>query len=208
MHRLILHSRAKAFTFVELMLGIVVTSIVLAALGGFTTSVGQYWRTSDSAQSAFLAADMGVDRLNMLVRSAQMIGSAVANGSLDNSAPAASCMLWTDDNVDGKIQYSEITLLQFDPVNQRLVEYTIAPTATNATTQVASLMSAATFLSLPNVTATAIVHELGACEIYSVNSAAGVRPSLEFVLQMQTSDKSSASLVYMTAALRGPGNPI
>jgi hypothetical protein len=203
-----LFTMRRGFTFVELLLGMIVTTIVLGALAVFTFAVSENWRTSDSAQSAFLAGSMGVDRLNQLVRSAQAIDSNPTNGSLTNATAPAACMLWTDANADTLIEYSEMTLLKFDQANQRLVAYAIPSTAANATTQTATLMTAASFLALPNVVATPIVHDVSACQIFSINAgSASPRPSLEIILQMKTSNGSSQTLVYTTATLRGPANP-
>jgi len=69
-------------------------------------------------------------------------------------------------------------------------------------------MSPASFLALPNVVETPLVHDVTACQIFALNAgSASPRPSLEFVLQMQTSNGSSKTLVYTTATLRAPSNP-
>ena len=198
--------RHRGFTFVELMIGIVVTSIVLTALAVFTFGVGQSWQESDSAQSAFLAGSVGVDRLNSIVRAAQMIDPSPINGSLDNSTSPASCMLWTDNYlIDGHIQYCEMTLLQYDETNQRLVKYSLPQTANNANTQVAGLMSSASFKALPNIVETSVVNSVTGCQIFSINPGSSTpRPSLEFVLQLKTNKGSSSSLVYTTATVRCP----
>jgi Tfp pilus assembly protein FimT len=196
----------RGFTFVELMMGIVVTAIMMAALAVFAFGVGDNWEDTDQAQSAFLAASAGVDRLNLLVRSAQLIETSPTTGSLNNSTGPASCMIWTDNNpADGLIQYSEMTLLKYDQTNQRLVKITIPSTASNAATQAASLLSDASFAALPNTIITPVVNDVSACQIFSVNpTSTTLHPSLEFVLQMKTSNGSSAELVYSTVTLRGP----
>jgi Tfp pilus assembly protein FimT len=196
----------SGFTFVELMLGIVVTAIVLCALAVFTFGVGENWEQSDSAQSAFLAGSAGVNRLDTLTRNAQGIDPSPTNGSLDNSTSPASCMFWTDNYLsDGHIQYCEMTLLQYDQANQRLVKYTLPQNASNAGTQSSSLMPAASFKALPNVVETAVVHDVAACQIFTVNAGSiSPRPSVEFILQMKTASGSSGTLIYTTATARSP----
>jgi prepilin-type N-terminal cleavage/methylation domain-containing protein len=200
------HRRRRGFTFVELMVGIVVTSMVLCALSVFVFGVGENWQNSDTAQSAFLAGSMGVDRLTRLVRSAQMLDPSPTQGSLDNSTAPATCMLWTDNyEADGSIEYCEMTCLQYDQANQRVVAYSIPQTASNAATQTASLMSAASFRALPNVVETPLIHDVSACQFFSIApTSTTLRPSLEIVLQMTTGDGSSKTLIYETATLRAP----
>lgn len=191
----------------ELMIGIIVTSIVLCALAVFIFGVGENWEASDSAQSAFLAASMGVDRLNFIVRSAQMIDANPTPGSLDNSSSPAACMMWTDVNLDGAIQYSEMTLLEYDSAQHLLAQYVIPATANNATTQVSAIMNAASFIALPNIVRIPVVHDVTACEIHSINATrTSIRPSLEFVLELATGSSSSKTLVYATSALRAPAS--
>jgi hypothetical protein len=53
-----------------------------------------------------------------------------------------------------------------------------------------------------------VVSDVTACEIVSippVNTAA--RPSLEFILQMKTTDGSSGTVVYTTVTPRAPATP-
>jgi hypothetical protein len=189
------------------MIAIVVISMVMLAVSTFVFGVAENWQQSDGAQSAFLAASGGVDRLNEMIRQAQRIDTNPMNGTSDNSGSPAACMLWTDNYInDGLIQYSEMTLLKYDPAKQALVEYTIPTTASNAGTQVGSLMTASSFAALPNVVETPLVHDVTSCRIYTLNPGSSTpRPSIEMILQMGTSNGSSNTLVYTTATLRAPG---
>jgi type II secretory pathway pseudopilin PulG len=190
---------------VELMIAIVVLSTMMLAVATFVYGVSDNWQQSDSAQSAFLAASGGVDRLNVMLRQAQQIDSNPINGTLDNSGSPAACMLWTDTNGDGLIQYSEMTLLKYDPASQMLAQYTIPATATNAATQAGSLLSSSSFAALPNVIETPLIHDITACQIFTLNpSSTTPRPSVEAILQMATANGSSKTLVYATATLRAP----
>jgi prepilin-type N-terminal cleavage/methylation domain-containing protein len=218
----------RGFTFVELMIGIVVTALVLVALSTFLFAVGQNWEDSDTAQSAFLAACSGADRLNQLVRSAQEIGPNPTSGSLDNSTPPAACVLWTDTNGNGVIEYDELTLLEYDPSSQSLVAFSIPTTATNAATQPGSLPSVASFQALPNMTQSAssltgsayvsltnilktpVIHSVTACQIFAIPPNAATHPSnasLEVILQMANGSSQTfeaANVVYLTSTVRAP----
>lgn len=199
--------RPPAFTFVELMIAIVVTSTVMLAVATFVYGVGENWQQSDNSQSAFLAASGGVDRLNVMIRQAQRVDTNPSHGTLDNSGSPAACMLWTDNYIaDGLLQYSEMTLLKYDAAKQTLSQFTIPTTASNAATQTGSLLTASSFAALPNVVETPLIHDVTACQIYTINASSTTpRPSVEVILQMATSNGSSKTLVYTTASIRAPG---
>lgn len=198
--------RHRGFTFVELVIGMVVTTIVLCALGMFTFGVGENWTQSDSAQSAFLQETMAVERLSHMIREAQLAETNPTIGSMDNSAPPATCMIWTDSNLDGHIQYCELAVLQYIPATQKVVEWAIPATASNALSTTTSFMSDATFLALPNVASTTIADNVLACRFFSIPGVNPTQlPSLEVVLKIQSNNPAVASqVVYTTVALRAP----
>ena len=199
------YPRHHGFTFVELMIGIIVTSIVLCALSVFTFGVSQSWTQSESTQSVSLTGTMTVERLNQFVRSAQMIEPNPTPGSLDNSTSPATCMLWTDSNVDGKIEYSELAVFQYQSATDSIVEYT-----TTATTYCATLPSDTAFLSSPNIIATTVANHVTACQFFAINAASTTQhPSLEMVFKIASSSSAIPDqMVYNTATLRAPnGSP-
>src|SRR3954469_9002094 len=112
----------RGFTFVELCMALVVCSMVFAAVLAFAMAMGRSWQITDSTQAGSLRASQIALRLQAELRGCD----AVLNfhpGSLTNSGgDSASIFLWkndADDAVshvpDGQIQYSECTLIEFEP---------------------------------------------------------------------------------------------
>jgi Tfp pilus assembly protein PilW len=200
----------RAFTFVELVIGMLVTSIVLSALAVFTFGVSDNWTQSDSSQSAFLRQTMAVERLRHMLREAQLTETNPTPGSLNNSTTPAACMLWTDANGDGHIQYSELSMLQYIPATQKLVIWSIPATSSNASQTTLSIPSEASFLALPNVASAPLADNIQACQIFCTpGSSPTLLPSIEVILEIPGSNSSmSSQLLYTTVALRAPNlNP-
>jgi hypothetical protein len=103
-------------------MALVVCSMVFAAVSAFAMAMGRSWQITDSTQAGSLRASQIALRLQAELRGCD----AVLNfhpGSLTNSGgDSASIFLWkndADDAVshvpDGQIQYSECTLIEFEP---------------------------------------------------------------------------------------------
>jgi hypothetical protein len=225
-------SYSSAFTFVELLLGMVVTTMVLGAMMVFTLGVGQGYTQSESAQSVFLSGNMAVDRIQHVIRSAKLIDTnTLVTGSMDNSTPAASCMFWRDDgsvlftdgssgtiaaNNDGKIQFSEMGLLQYDQSTSTVWEYNVQWPAGWSAAQITAanwtseppipMMASASFKSSAHVAATPLAHNVKACQFFIIPGTGTQRPTLEFVLQINNGQASTVE--YGAATLRSPnGEP-
>lgn len=203
----------RGFTFVELMIGMVVTAVVLSALSVFTAAVAAHWETTEAGQSAFLSASLSVDRVSRIVRAAKFLDPAAATGSLDNSTPPAACMCWARDaNNDGKMQPSELGLFAYDAASASVLWYTVQYPAgwtparvavADAPLSPAVLPTPAAFLSNPYAAAVPVAHHVVGCQLIPQPvTGPGQRPGLEVVLQVDTG--RSQTLVYSTATLRGP----
>jgi prepilin-type N-terminal cleavage/methylation domain-containing protein len=198
--------RSRGFTLVELMVGIVVTTMVLSAMTFFLFGVGDIWHETDAGQSVYLAANRATDRIDRLVRGAKLLDPDFTPGT--GPTPAA-CMIWAaDNNGDGQIQLSEMALLQYDPTTQTLFQYAIPASVTpNPDTAGATLLTPAAFIATPGVTATPVAHNVTACtfNVTATNATAGNAPVLEVV--MTVSDGRSSTTVYSTSAVRAPQVP-
>jgi prepilin-type N-terminal cleavage/methylation domain-containing protein len=189
-----LHPRAnlrRGFTFIELMMGIVVTAIVLAALSVFVFGVADGWTNAESAQSIFLSGNMAIDRIDRALREATSV-----------ACPAPTdCLFWHDDNGDGVMQLSEISLLEYDG-SAAIGRYDIASTNSYAGTVLSSLPTPATLKNYGAI-ATPLAHNISGCQFLSVTAAAGERTSAEMILNVgQGREKTT---LYTTATLRCSG---
>lgn len=197
----------KAFTLIELIIGIAIMTIILAAMAVFSYGVGQGWTQSESAQSVFLAGNLAGHRIERVIRAAKMIDSNATHGSLDDpAAPPAACMFWrNDDNGDGKIQFSEMALLAYDPASQTVLEYTAQPGSKDWTAEPPSFVSPTTFMNTPGVTATPLAHNVTGCQFFPIAPGGNTqRPSLEYVLRV--GDGQAQTVQYGTATLRSPNS--
>jgi hypothetical protein len=132
------------FTLIELMLGMVITTLVVGALGAMMTAVGRGWIASDAVKASSSFANQSAAHLRQVVRGAKQIG-LVRFGSLDGSAsPDAAVMLWKTDALktvangdgtfryvtDGKVQFSELGMIEHfigaDAAHSELRYYQVA----------------------------------------------------------------------------------
>jgi prepilin-type N-terminal cleavage/methylation domain-containing protein len=218
-------SRRSAFTLIELLIGMVITSIVLLALSGVTLSVAQGWSASDGTQALQIQSAQIYARLRHYLSSAKYI-TQVTPGSLNGSAAGGCVCFWAYDGgsypADGLPQAGEMAMIQHDPTTQTLWLYQpIAYSSMNTSQQGAAntTMTWATIsaLSWPvtwagyvtqppkYVVATAIGHNVkGALFAVSGMSSTTQRPVVEITLVLNRSPQP-ASTQYETIVLRAPG---
>lgn len=108
----------SAFTFIELMLGLAITSMVMVALGAVMFAVARGWQGAEMGQSIEMAANQASLRVERMIQESKLTG-VVREGTTDTSAlarsvtPAAAIMLWKSDrNGDERIQFDEIALIE------------------------------------------------------------------------------------------------
>ncbi|HLL87913.1 MAG TPA: hypothetical protein VK324_01285, partial [Tepidisphaeraceae bacterium] len=118
------------FTFPELVMGMAVTAVVLLAMSAMTTAVARGW-----SQSAAVGAEVqyaaAANRLQRELQGAKYIGYVNAGTT---AGAVASVLYWKADNfpggttpadVDGKIQYAEAALLEYDPAAKVIYRYQV-----------------------------------------------------------------------------------
>src|SRR5436190_314486 len=115
--------RRRAFTFVELCVGLLVCSLIFSAVASFSLAMGRSWEASQTSQASALRAGQIMLRLQKELQTAKAI-LYCQPGSLTNAAGVtpAQLFIWKTDKVDattlvsdGKMQYSELELIEFTP---------------------------------------------------------------------------------------------
>jgi Tfp pilus assembly protein PilW len=220
-HNLAVRPQRRGFTLVELMLGLLVTSLVMGALAAVLSAVAQGWKQSGSVSSSTSVTALANMRLQRTLKATRLIG-AVRAGSLTNaSAPSAAALLWkADANYDWKVQFSEMALLEYrpasaspDPNTIRLYQVTFPAGWTNAQKTAAdSTLSnndeifqnsgIDTFKSLQYVTYTMLVRNVTGCVIHKNDSLATTRPSLDYQIVITQSGAAQTNLG--SVAIRTP----
>ena len=111
--------RRKAFTLVEILLAVVVTSVVGLCV---VTVTGAMFRSMEASNDSYGCVQTGrvlTLRLSKAVRCAQLV--------TDVSDDATAVMVWqSDDNGDRKINLTELLIVRWNAQNERLEEEVIA----------------------------------------------------------------------------------
>lgn len=112
----------RGFTIVELLIGIVITSMVFAAMTTFTLATASAWKANQSLTDAMTTANLTGIRLTREFRNVRAAG-AVREGSLDGTSAAALVLWRADTNADSAIQLSELEVLGYDPTTKVVSTY-------------------------------------------------------------------------------------
>ena len=99
--------RRRAFTLIELCLGLVVVAMVMTALAAFALAVSNCWKYSDSSQGSMLTGNQAVARLQHRLHDAKRVGYY-------RTSPQALVYWQADANADDKMQFSELAMIAFN----------------------------------------------------------------------------------------------
>lgn len=222
--------RQRGMTFPELCIGMVVSAMVLTALGALWYAVGETWRTTGASQAVASTANQATLRLEAAFRQTRYVIN-YEPGSLDNGAAAtpARAFIWCGDFwnraaqksgdfrtplVDGAIQIAELGLVEYDPTAARLYFYRAKDAAalTDVQRDAASEVptfdrlqkpeTRATFKTFDFVERTVLADGVSAFKLGLPALQSGSRPTVDFT--MDVARKGSSERLSGTAALRSP----
>jgi len=222
----------RALTVVEMTLGMVVTAMVLGALGALWYAVGEAWRSTGASQAVASTANQVTLRLESTFRQTRYVIN-FEPGTLDKNTttPPARAFIWRGDFwnrpaqkanpadfktplVDGAIQVAELGLLEYDPVAARVNLYRVkdANLLTEAQRDAASEVPAFSrlqqsdtrdsFKTLPFVECAVLADGVTSFQLSIPTPQPGSRPVVEFT--MDVSRKGTTAHLSGTAALRSP----
>jgi Tfp pilus assembly protein PilW len=207
-------------TFVELMIGLVITSMVAAAVGAVMVSTGQGWTASQTSQQNSALTSQSILRIQKILRSAKQIGTTRTGSISSNPAQTAAVMLWKGDvNSDGKIQFSELAMIEHhydsaDADNCTILYWDVSfPSAwTTAAKQAADSTMAdnciydanviETFKTMANVHSTVSATNVINAQFKRIDSSSKVRPLFEYAFKFQRDGVTT--IKYGTTTLRTP----
>ena len=205
------HPRAAAFTAVEMMMGLVITSLVMGAVAAFTLAMTQAWKQNDPSKTVELAGAQATARLQDMFREAKYSGLVRAGSLAGTTTPTASIFLWTaDTNGDNLIQFSEITLIEHNSSTKKLMIYKASlPSPSNDYQVTKTFFDALTpesFKLLQYVSSRAMASNVSGAKFYVQGaSSTSQRPVMEYALRIL---KSSATTdEYGTATMRARKTP-
>lgn len=219
-------ARRRGLTLVELSIGMVITAMVMGALGGMWFAVADAWRQSSSSQNAGATATQATARLDALLRDVRHVGVWTA-GSINGSAAGASVLVWRGDawarNENGTAkttlpdwipQLGELLLIEHDPAAGKVYYYEPIPLASMTGTQPTRASKDVTWAELNSATLAAsfkasdlvkrkVLTEGCAGAVFNVHAANGsTRACVEYSLRIVR--PGAASLVYGTTTFRCP----
>jgi len=104
-------ARTRAFTLMELIMGMIVTGLVMSAIAALLSAVAMGWEQNGKSQASSVYRVQTHARIQRILKGVKQLG-AVRTGSVNGSGPGAGVMVWkSDDNGDNKVQFSELALL-------------------------------------------------------------------------------------------------
>ncbi len=212
------YARRRGFTFVEMVIGMVVMAMVMGALAAVLSAVAQGWKQSGTVQASTSITSLSHLRLQRDVKPVHLIG-AVRTGN--TSGQNAAALLWkADANYDWQVQFSEMALLEYhpstdatDPNTLRLYQVTwptgwtpaqqqAADTTLSSTDQIYQDSQIDLFKTLQYVSYVVLARDVTACTINKNDSASTTRPSLDYKITITRGTTSETDLG--TVAVRSP----
>jgi hypothetical protein len=125
-------TRTRAFSFVELCIGLVVVSLVLGALAAFSLATAEAWKqgvttNSNGGQNIAVVpiiANLVCTRLNNEIGGAAAVGGYYPGNLTSSSGQQAAILLWKQNlDASSKISPNEVDLIEYDPTNHMIWLY-------------------------------------------------------------------------------------
>jgi hypothetical protein len=206
----------RAFTLIELCLGLVVTSLVMGAMAAFSLAMSTAWKSAESSQSISLLANQTIVRVQNEIRQCKLIG-AMRSGTSGGSGDVVAVLLWkADTSGDGLIQGNEVSLLEYHATSHTLrLYYAGQPDASGTWSYDHTFTDENTLESFKTNRSYVVLarNVYGAAFQTSGTSGTSKNPSLHFGLKLMVDDTRSSgaadgtrklTVQYGTATLRAP----
>jgi len=121
----------RGFTFVELMMGLVITSMIMVAVTAIMTSVARGWNDQRVTQSTQLQANQVYARVQRILSAAKYVVSPA-----NNHSSSSDILFWANDyNADGAVEAGELGLIELDTTTNTLYYYSSSSQTGAASTQ-------------------------------------------------------------------------
>lgn len=214
----------RGLTLVELSLGLVLLSLIGAALGSVMLSASNAWSFQQESQDAMAGDRQASHQVYQLLRKAKRIGLATKDDQtvdpvLIDGAPSivrsasgvgGHMMIWREDaNGDGIMQASEISLVAHNTTDSTLQLFEMPQSSVVAAVQfaecdIADSLDAETFKLLSGVTSRVLARNVRTTQ-FAVVSTGNDKQSVEYVLGTGSAHRQRTS--YGTGTLRAAKKP-
>jgi hypothetical protein len=211
----------------ELVIGMMVTALIMAAIGALMTSVARGWDQSIHAQNGANTVFQLHLRMQNLFRTARQLGACQCGSIEGGGGDEAAILFWKGDtNGDGVIQFSEAALLEHRAgatladdelvlwqvqypagMNQAAIDAADQPGDAerddwiydkNGVSAIARFRANPFLCTEPTV----IARYVTGCELHTVDSSTTVRPQLEYLVNIVKDDGGGTETEYGTVAVR------
>ena len=215
MYRLRNKSRG-GFTLVELMMGLLVMSIIFAALAGLALAMSKGWSATSTQDNLQVARRQTSTQMYYNVRSAKFIGAATAdnsNTSGGSSSQGAAVIFWKGDKDPGSVMYAyQIAVIEHDIPTSTLRLYQLPQSAPGAMTEfkgcdVDDSGDVDKFKKMTGVTCQVIGRNVSSVS-FKMLPAGGTRQSQQLEFQIRYKSGDQEQLEYGTATVRVPQAPV
>jgi type II secretory pathway pseudopilin PulG len=211
--------RASAFTAVELIMGLLITSLVTTALAGVMAAVAQGWRATEITQTGAVADNAAVARISRTLREALEVGdpATFADGS-------TGIMYWADDtDGDGAPKISEMATLEFNQPTKQVRRLRVNTTRYDIWSGLYDLFDGGMITSIkaligllfggqPEVLTTVLADNVQSAKFTVIPAASSDElPRVEYMLVIERpvpgkTGQTQTSALYGSATLRAPAN--
>src|SRR5947199_1474276 len=130
----------NGFTIVELMMGLLVVSIVLAALAGLALAMSNGWQATQTQDNLQIARRQTSTQLYYKLHSAKYIGMAASDNSNSSGGSVlgkgAALIFWKGETNPGTTMYAyQLAVIEHDMTSGTLKLYQLPQTASGAMTE-------------------------------------------------------------------------
>ena len=201
----------RGFTIVELSMGLLVMSIIFAAMAGLAVAMSNGWKATETQDNLQVARRQTSTQMYYNIRSAKYIGSASADNS-GGATTGASVIFWKGDKDPGKVMYAyQIAVIEHDIPTATLRLYQLPQTAGGAMTEfkdcdVDDTGDIDKFKKLPGIVSQVIGRNV-ASVTFKMLPISTTRQSQALEFQIRYKSGEQEQLEYGTATVRVPQAP-
>ena len=201
------------FTLVELSMGLLVMTIIFAALAGLALAMSSGWKATEAVDSLQVARRQTSTQMYHNIRSAKFIGAATAdNSGGGGSGQGAVVIFWKGDKESGSVMYAyQVAVIEHDLPTATLRLYSLPQTAGGSMTEfkdcdVDDAGDVEKFKKMPGVTAQVIGRNVISVTFKALPvSSTRQTQALEFQIRYKSGEQEQ--LEYGTATVRVPQVP-
>jgi len=205
----------RGFTIVELSMGLLLMSIIFAALAGLALAMSNGWQATEAQDSLQIARRQTSTQMYYNIRSAKYIGTATPDNVNSSGGPTsngATVIFWKGDKDPGKVMYAyQISVIEHDLTTATLRLYSMPQTANGAMTEfkvvdVDDSGDVDKFKKLFGVTCQVIGRNVSSVTFKMLPiSSTRATQALEFQIKYKSGEQEQ--LEYGTATVRVPQAP-